>query len=88
MADSEGDNYNEVNRSNAARTDSIGDIELITTEGTPGWMEKVLRIGNWIFAISRSSTLEQHPEKSHFAEPANNGAAVTQTHNSIFQNYF
>ena len=46
MADSEGDNYNEVNRSNAARTDSIGDIELITTEGTPGWMEKVLRTGN------------------------------------------
>ena len=46
MADSEGDNYNEVNRSNAARTDSFGDTELIRTEGTPGWIEKVLRKGN------------------------------------------
>ena len=43
MADSEGDNYNEVNRSNVARTDYIGDTELIRTEGTPGWMEKFLR---------------------------------------------
>ena len=46
MVDSEGDNYNEVNRSNAARTDSFGDTELIRTEGTPGWIEKVLREGN------------------------------------------
>ena len=43
MADSEGENYNEVNRSNVARTDYIGDTELIRTEGTPGWMEKFLR---------------------------------------------
>lgn len=43
MANSESDNYSEVNGSNASRTDYIGDTDLIRTEGTPGWMKKVLR---------------------------------------------
>ena len=40
MTDSEGDNYNEVNRSNASR---IISATKIRTDGTPGWIEKVLR---------------------------------------------
>lgn len=40
MTDSEGDNYNEVNGSNASR---IILATKIRTDGTPGWIEKVLR---------------------------------------------
>lgn len=58
--DSEGDNADEESEGEAAKTDDMGDTELIRTEGKPGWAEKVLKKVWKYFAIHRS--YENTPE--------------------------
>ena len=63
--DSEGDNADEESEREAAKTDDKGDTELITTEGKPGWVEKVLKKVWKYFAIRSSYKNTQRERLLH-----------------------
>lgn len=64
--DWEGDNADEESEGEAAKTDDMGDTELIRTEGKPGWVEKVLKKAKAILKKKESDSMdgEEHTSGS------------------------